>query len=182
MFYSRQHDLHKYDLDSHTLQIVATSVRVNWWARSVKLPAFDDRKSLDHYAALAAWQVEAGSVSPLSDRFALNLCHLRPIRGGSPVVKLFPAATHEFAFGMCDPDLGGWDKGAHQLLRPLSYVVQLALRFDHAAVWVGDCIARAFVDGRFPFEPGGIRGATKLFVDNCKEWQAQAARIFDARN
>lgn len=178
MRYSREHTLRTYDLDPHTLRVVATPVRVTWSVRAVQLPRHDDRAKLDHYAALGRWDFTLPGCSPISERYSLGMCHLRPIRGGTPVVKLFPAASHELIFAMCDPDSPSWFKGTAAYLRPFNYVVQVAVRYDHAAIWLSECIARAVVEGRVAVEPQGVRGAQEMFAGLCRELQEQARRIF----
>lgn len=178
MLHSRNYTWRKFEPGKDYPTVHVTEDPVTWWVRRGKLPALDDRETVEAYAQLAHWLFELPGPSPITSRYVLSLCHLRPIKGGREVVRMFPGATHEFVFAACCPNHRGWGADVPNVLRPVNYVVQVRLRFDAAAVWVGERIARAFVDAAFAPEPAGVRGARQAFAAHVREWQDQAARIF----
>jgi len=166
--------------DMGRFPIRLTEVEAVWSARNVPLPAPDDRSTPDQYAAVSMWFCEFPHVTPLGDRFALVCVSLRDIKGVPPAHKQFPDATHELALYAVSPDTTAeqWRKGEWSPMLPINYVEHFVTPWDHVAAWVCERAAESFVDGRFPVESCGIRGAKKLFRDNVREWERQAKSVF----
>lgn len=169
--------------DMGRIPIKFTSVEATWCARSMRLPALDDRKSPDEYGALALWLFDLPHAGVLTERYALCLIDLRDIKGVRPAWKAKPWNTHELLFVAVNPDTSAeqWERGEYGYLEPVNYVAQFRTVYPHAALWVCEQCAAAIVAGRFPVEPGGIHGAKRLFESNVAEWERQAVSIFDGR-
>jgi hypothetical protein len=149
----------------------------------VPLKPHDDRATASQYAALDFWRCSFPYVTPLGDRFALCLIHLRPIKGEPPAVLDFATATHEVSLYAVSPDTRAdqWARGEWGPMLPVNYRYQFKTLHDRAAYWICERAAEALVNGRFPIEPGGIRGARELFAGCVREWVAQARSVFDSR-
>ena len=160
-----------------------TEVEAEWSATRHPLKPCDDRETAAQYAALDFWRCEFPHVTPLGDRFALCLIHLRPIKGTPDPVIDFRGATHEVALYAVWPDVrpDQWARGEWVPMLPVNYRYQFKTLHDTAARWVCERAAEALANGRFPIEPGGISGARDFFAGCVREWVAQAKRVFDSR-
>lgn len=160
-----------------------TEIEATWFGREIKLPPMDDRHSPDQYAAIGLWLFDLPHAHILTERYALCLVELRDIRGVRPAYKFRPDMTHELIFLAVNPDTPEemWARGEYRMLTPVNYTAQFKTPFPHAAKWIGERCAEAFVDARFIVEPQGIGGAMKFFRQSVEEWERQSVRIFDGR-
>lgn len=158
--------------------------RVTWSARRVLFPPMDDREKPDHYAGVAEWRCEFPLACQFWHRYVLNVVSLRDIKGVKPAVKHFAEATHELTLFAVDPQTpeADWqsDRGKWRHLTPVNHCVQFTVRYDQAAVWVGERCAEALVSGRVVIEPAGVRGAREQFTACVREWEYQAGEVFKA--